>query len=172
MKIRSFRDLRVWQVGMDLVEAVYGLTRAFPTHETYGLISQIRRAAVSIASNIAEGHTRHHLNEYLQHLSIAQASLAELDTQLEIVSWRCYCALSRAMPYARVSHGEPGPGVFGTGNGFGALTRSWGHLGDILGDILEGRRSATKRKPLVSYYHQGPNRGSRERSASYYYFVT
>ena len=84
MSINSFRDLRVWQIGMDLVEIVYELTGRFPPHETYGLGSQMRRAAVSIPSNIAEGHTRQHRNEYLNHLSIAQASLAELDTQLEI----------------------------------------------------------------------------------------
>ena len=69
---------------MDLVEKVYGVTRDFPKQETYGLTSQIRRAAVSIPSNIAEGHTREHLKEYLHHLSMAQASLAELETQLEI----------------------------------------------------------------------------------------
>ena len=64
-KITSFRDLRVWQVGMKLVEQVYALTQAFPKHEMYGLASQMQRAAVSIPSNIAEGHTREHLKEYL-----------------------------------------------------------------------------------------------------------
>lgn len=82
--INSFRDLRVWQAAMDLVESIYHLTRAFPKHEMYGLASQIQRAAVSVPSNIAEGHTRESSKEYLQHLSIAQASLAELETQLEI----------------------------------------------------------------------------------------
>ena len=84
MAVRSFRDLRVWQIAMELVEGVYGLTRTFPAHERYGLASQMQRAAVSIPSNIAEGQARHHLREYLNYLSIAQASLAELDTQLEI----------------------------------------------------------------------------------------
>ena len=69
---------------MNLVENVYRLTRIFPKQETYGLVSQIQRAAVSIPSNIAEGHTQEHLKEYLHHLSMAQASLAELETQLEI----------------------------------------------------------------------------------------
>jgi four helix bundle protein len=69
---------------MDLVEQVYQLTQTFPSQEIYGLISQMRRAAVSIPSNIAEGHTREHSKEYLHHLSMAQASLAELQTQLEI----------------------------------------------------------------------------------------
>ena len=84
MQIRSFRDLRVWQAGIELVRGVYELTSTFPRHETYGLISQMQRAAVSVPSNIAEGHTRESTKEYLQHLSIAQASLAELETQLEI----------------------------------------------------------------------------------------
>ncbi|MGZ5436615.1 MAG: four helix bundle protein [Pyrinomonadaceae bacterium] len=82
--MKSFRELRIWQAAMDLVEKVYLLTRSFPKQETYGLTSQLQRAAVSIPSNIAEGHTREHLKEYLHHLSMAQASLAELETQLEI----------------------------------------------------------------------------------------
>jgi four helix bundle protein len=82
--INSFRDLRVWQGGMNLVEQVYRATQTFPRNELYGLISQMQRAAVSVPSNIAEGHTREHLKEYLHHLSMAQASLAELETQLEI----------------------------------------------------------------------------------------
>jgi four helix bundle protein len=84
--MKSFRDLRVWQRVTDLVERVYILTQKFPREETYGLSSQIRRAVVSIPSNIAEGHTREHTKEYLHHLSIAQASLAELETQLEIAT--------------------------------------------------------------------------------------
>jgi four helix bundle protein len=86
MAINSFRDLRVWQAGMDLVEQVYRITQTFPVQELYGLTSQVRRAAVSIPSNIAEGHTREHTKEYLYHLSVAQASLAELQTQLEIAA--------------------------------------------------------------------------------------
>lgn len=84
MQIKSFRDLRVWQAGIELVRIVYELTSKFPRSETYGLASQMQRAAVSVPSNIAEGHTRESTKEYLQHLSIAQASLAELETQLEI----------------------------------------------------------------------------------------
>ena len=96
MTLHSFRDLRVWQGGMDLVEEVYCLTKAFPRHEVYGLASQMRRAAVSIPSNIAEGYARQHRKEYLQHLSIAQASLAELDTQLEIAARLGYLSQDRA----------------------------------------------------------------------------
>lgn len=84
--MNGFRDLRVWQGGMELVKAVYVLTRSFPKNETYGLASQVQRAAVSVPSNIAEGHTRQHLREYLNQLSIAQGSLAELETQIEIAA--------------------------------------------------------------------------------------
>ena len=84
MAFNSFRDLRVWQAGMDLVELVYRLTESFPPKEIYGLTGQMRPCAVSVPSNIAEGHTREHSKEYLHHISMAQASLAELQTQLEI----------------------------------------------------------------------------------------
>jgi four helix bundle protein len=69
---------------MDLVEAVYRLSAAFPTEETYGLKAQLRRAAVSVPSNIAEGQARASTKEFLNHLSMAQASLAEVETQLQI----------------------------------------------------------------------------------------
>jgi four helix bundle protein len=86
MTVNGFRDLRVWKLGMDLTEQVYQATRTFPKHELYGLAGQMQRAAVAVPSNIAEGHTRAHLREYLQHISIAQGSLAELQTQLEIAA--------------------------------------------------------------------------------------
>lgn len=69
---------------MDLVETIYRLSAGFPRGEVYGLTSQIRRAAVSVPSNIAEGHTRASTKEYLNHVSMAQASLAEMETQIEI----------------------------------------------------------------------------------------
>jgi four helix bundle protein len=84
--MKSFRELRVWQFAMDLVERIYRHTQKFPKEELYGLTSQIRRAVISIPSNIAEGHTREHLKEYLHHISIAQASLAEVETQFEIAT--------------------------------------------------------------------------------------
>ena len=90
MQIRSFRDLRVWQTGIELVRSIYEATSKFPRSETYGLSSQMQRAAVSVPSNIAEGHARESTKEYLQHLSIAQASLAELETQLEIAKLLSY----------------------------------------------------------------------------------
>ncbi len=83
-KIRSYRDLEVWRQAMELAEMCYEETAKFPTRETYGLASQIRRAAVSIASNIAEGHSRRTLQAYLNHLSIALGSQSELETQIEL----------------------------------------------------------------------------------------
>lgn len=80
--IRSYRDLEVWQRAIDLVEMVYHVTDPFPRHETYGLTAQMRRAAVSVPSNIAEGHGRSGPREYLHHLSIANGSLMELETQV------------------------------------------------------------------------------------------
>jgi four helix bundle protein len=91
MDIKSYRDLRVWQSGMDLVVMVYEMSEKFPSKEIYGLTSQVRRAAVSVPSNIAEGHTRESTKEYLHHLSIAQASLAEVETQMEIAFRSNYC---------------------------------------------------------------------------------
>lgn len=75
-----------------MVEDVYRLTEVFPKHEAYGLTGQMQRAAVSIPSNIAEGHTREHRKEYLHHLSVAQASLAELQTHVEIAVRLKYCS--------------------------------------------------------------------------------
>src|SRR5580700_5365933 len=90
--VQSFRDLRVWQRGMEVVESVYRATQSFPKQELYGLTSQLRRAAVSIPANIAEGHCRQHIKEYLNFLSIAQGSIAELETELEIACRLKYIA--------------------------------------------------------------------------------
>jgi four helix bundle protein len=78
--IKSYKDLEIWQEGIALVEMTYDLTRTFPKEELYGLTSQMRRAAVSIPTNIAEGYARHHRNEYRQFLYVALGSLAELET--------------------------------------------------------------------------------------------
>jgi four helix bundle protein len=83
-KVSSYRDLVVWGRAMDIVEVCYKLSKQIPPSEIYGLISQIRRAAVSIPANIAEGHGRKTLGEYIQHLSIANGSLKELETHLLI----------------------------------------------------------------------------------------
>jgi len=81
-KIRNFKDLKIWQKSMELAKIIYKATDSFPAKETYGIISQMRRSAVSIPSNIAEGFMRRHNKEYKQFLYIALGSLAELETQL------------------------------------------------------------------------------------------
>ncbi len=83
-KSRSYRDLEVWKLSIDFVKKVYQVTHNFPASENYGLINQIRRAAVSIPSNIAEGQGRNSAKEFKQFLAISLGSLAELETQLII----------------------------------------------------------------------------------------
>ncbi|MDT8392010.1 MAG: four helix bundle protein, partial [Lentisphaeria bacterium] len=82
--VKSYKDLLIWQKGMDLVQLIYELTHQFPKHEQYGLSNQLRRAAVSIPSNIAEGQARQSTLEFRNFLSIARGSLAEVETQLLI----------------------------------------------------------------------------------------
>ena len=84
IKTKSFRELIVWRKSMNLVVKVYKLTENFPKSEIYGLTSQMRRSAVALPSNIAEGYIRHHTKEYAQFINVAFASGAELETQLEI----------------------------------------------------------------------------------------
>ena len=84
MKVKTYQELIVWQKAMDLIESVYKVSRTFPREEVYALTSQIRRAAVSIASNIAEGQGRRTTSDFLRHLSIAYGSLLETETQLLI----------------------------------------------------------------------------------------
>lgn len=83
-KIRSYRELLVWQKGIALVKEVYRITKKFPNEERFTLIDQIHRAAISIPSNIAEGQARQHSKEFRQFLYVSLGSLAELDTQLTI----------------------------------------------------------------------------------------
>ena len=78
----NFKDLIAWQKAMQVAALVYKLTGSFPTEEKYGLVSQMRRAAVSIPSNIAEGQARHTTGEFIQFVSHAEGSVAELETQL------------------------------------------------------------------------------------------
>lgn len=82
--IRSYRDLKVWQLAMEIAELAYDMTRPFPTEEKYGIVSQIRRAATSVPAKIAEGHGRASTKDYLRFLSIAIGSLCELETFLEL----------------------------------------------------------------------------------------
>lgn len=82
MKLESYRDLKVWQIGMEIAVQCYQLTRDFPKSELYGMTSQIRRASSSIPANIAEGYARQYRKEYIQYLRIANGSLKELETHL------------------------------------------------------------------------------------------
>jgi len=92
MTVRSYRDLKVWQVAMVLANEVYTVTTEFPKGEIYGLTSQVRRAAVSVPSNIAEGHARGTTRDFLRFLAVAQGSLAELETQVLIAKHQGFLA--------------------------------------------------------------------------------
>lgn len=95
---RSYKDLVVWQKGIALAKVVYGITRSFPAEEKFGLVSQMRRAAVSIPSNIAEGQARHTTGEFIQFISHAEGSLAELDTQLILSIELNFCRDQASLP--------------------------------------------------------------------------
>jgi four helix bundle protein len=82
--VKSFRDLDVWHLGVELAETVYRITARFPKAELFALSAQMRRAAVSIPSNIAEGRSRDSTREFLHFLAISRGSLAELETQIEL----------------------------------------------------------------------------------------
>ncbi|MCR4965696.1 MAG: four helix bundle protein [Bacteroidales bacterium] len=82
MKIQSYKELIVWQKAMDMVANVYKLTQDLPKEELFALTSQIRRAAISVPSNIAEGYGRQSKKEYLHFLSVANGSVCEIETQL------------------------------------------------------------------------------------------
>jgi four helix bundle protein len=84
MKVRRYEELIVWQRAMDLVDRVYEVSKAFPKEEIYGLTSQVRKAVVSIPSNVAEGQGRRTTADFLRHLSIAYGSLLEVETQVLI----------------------------------------------------------------------------------------
>jgi four helix bundle protein len=96
MTIQTYRDLAVWQKSMDLVTEVYRLAKLFPQEEMFGLTSQIKRAAVSIPANIAEGYGRIHRKEYLHHLSVARGSLMEVETHLQIAVRLSYLSREQA----------------------------------------------------------------------------
>ena len=98
MDSQNFRSLKVWQLGMQLVEEVYRLCQHFPKQEMYGLISQIQRAAVSVPANIAEGHAMGSGKDFLRYLAIAQGSLAELETHLILAERIKYAASAQSEP--------------------------------------------------------------------------
>lgn len=90
-RIRNYKDLLVWQKGLQLVKQIYLLTQSFPAEEKFGLTAQMRRAAVSVPSNIAEGQARQTTGEFVQFLAIAKGSLAELETQLILSAELGFC---------------------------------------------------------------------------------
>jgi four helix bundle protein len=118
---QNYRDLRAWNRAMDLVERLYALSASFPLDERYGLTSQVRRAAVSVPSNIAEGQGRRSLNEFIHHLSIAHGSLREVETQ---------CLIGARLGY--VNEGESDDLL--------ALASEVGRLLNALMNALEARR--------------------------------
>ena len=93
---KSYKDLHVWQKSLAMVKLIYELTRSFPQDERFGLVTQMRRAAVSVPSNIAEGQSRHTSGEFVQFISHAEGSLAELDTQVLIAIELGFCTQSQA----------------------------------------------------------------------------
>jgi four helix bundle protein len=103
MEVRSYRDLIVWQKAMDLAEEVYAATATFPKEELYALTNQLRRAVVSVPSNIAEGQARQSTAEFRHFLSIAQGSLAEVETQLLLATRFKYLSTQKTEPTLSLS---------------------------------------------------------------------
>jgi four helix bundle protein len=95
---RSYKDLVVWQKGIAVAKTVYRLTETFPSAERFGVVAQMRRAAISIPSNIAEGQARHTTGEFIQFISHAEGSVAELDTQLIVSVELQFCPSAAADP--------------------------------------------------------------------------
>ena len=104
--VKNYRDLEVWKLSMDFVEAIYKALKTFPPEERYGICDQIRRAAVSVPSNIAEGFGRDTPKEFAHFLSIARGSLYETMTQLEIASRLGYLASNSGLYPQSVSIGK------------------------------------------------------------------
>ena len=123
MSVQHYRQLIAWQKAMELVELVYDLTDDFPTEERFGLASQIRRAVVSIASNIAEGQGRNSTKEFINHLSIAYGSLMEMETQTLVAEMRHYSTVEKRTQVMEKA-GEVGRLVNGLSNSLGRKTRS------------------------------------------------
>ncbi|MDQ3225322.1 MAG: four helix bundle protein [Chloroflexota bacterium] len=96
--MQGFRELRVWQGALKQAVEVYRITATFPRHETYGLSTQIQRAPVSVAANIAEGKSRDHLGDYLRFVSIARGSLGEVETYVELAARLHYVGPEKAEP--------------------------------------------------------------------------
>jgi len=97
-KTQNYKDLIVWQKGIALAKLIYKITAQFPAEEKFGLVSQMRRAAVSIPSNIAEGQARHTTGEFIQFISHAEGSVAELNTQVVLAVELNFCLSSSSAP--------------------------------------------------------------------------
>ncbi len=93
--VKTYRDLLVWQKAINFVTEIYQITKSFPNNELYGLIGQMRRCAVSVPSNIAEGYGRKSTNDYLRFLQISMGSIYELQTHLEIARNLEYVSLKK-----------------------------------------------------------------------------
>jgi len=98
MGVQSYRDLEIWKRSMDLVAEIYLITKQFPKEELYTLTSQIRRAAISIPSNIAEGRSKRSTKDYMRFLNVSYGSLSELETQLMIGQKLGYIASNKLDP--------------------------------------------------------------------------
>jgi four helix bundle protein len=101
-KTQSYEDLVVWQKGISLAKLIYHVTQKFPSEERFGLVSQMRRAAVSIPSNIAEGQARHTTGEFIQFISHAEGSVAELNTQLILALELNFCSAASSASAAEL----------------------------------------------------------------------
>jgi four helix bundle protein len=101
---QDFRDLELWKQGIGLVKQLYLLTASFPSDERYGLTSQIRRAAVSVPANVAEGQSRLHRGDFVHHLSIARGSLAELETHIIIAESLGFLSADQTGPVVKAIH--------------------------------------------------------------------
>ena len=95
---QSYKDLVVWQKGIELAKRIYALTRTFPHEERFGLTSQMRRAAISIPSNVAEGQARRTTPEFIRFVSHAEGSAAELDTQIILAVELDFCGKTVVLP--------------------------------------------------------------------------
>jgi len=101
--VRTFRDLIAWQKGVELTQVVYRVTTAFPAGERFGLVSQMRRASVSVPANVAEGYGRGRRAEYIRYVEIARGSLFELQTHAEVArrqGWMTDAALAEFVSLA------------------------------------------------------------------------
>ena len=103
MSVKNYRDLIAWQRAMDLVSGVYAMVRGLPDAENYGLAAQLRRSAVSVATNIAEGQGRKSDREFRRYISIAQGSLCEVETEILIATRLGYVSEEKVAPLMELS---------------------------------------------------------------------